>query len=76
MSQRMKNLHDELCKIRKKQQRLKQSIEDSVDTHGVILDDCLHNDFKQMVKECEVQMEGLHLIHLSGYLAAANGWSF
>ena len=58
ISQRMKNLHDELCKIRKKQRRLKQLIEDSVDTHGVILDDCLHNDFKQMVKECEVQMEG------------------
>ena len=44
MSQRMK--------------QLKQLIEDSVDTHGVILDDCLRNDFKQMVKECELQMEG------------------
>ena len=54
----MKNLHDELCKIRKKQQQLKQLIEDSVDTHGVKLDGCLHNNFKQMVKECEVQMEG------------------
>ena len=74
MSQRMKNLHDELCKIRKKQRRLKQLIEDSVDTHGVILDDCLHNDFKQMVKECEVQMEGaIHLIHLSGYFGS-NKW--
>ena len=58
MLERMKNLHNELCKIRKKQQRLKQLIEDSVDAHGVMLDDGLHNDFKETVKECETQMEG------------------
>ena len=55
----MKNLHNELCKIRKKQQRLKQLIEDSVDVHGMTGDDCLHNDLKEMVKECETQMEGV-----------------
>ena len=58
MLERMKNLHNELCKIRKKQQRLKQLIEDSMDAHGVMLDDGLHNDFKEIVKECETQMEG------------------
>ena len=59
MSKRMKNLHNELCKIRKKQQRLKQLIEDSVDVHGGTVDDCLHTDLKEMVKECETQMEGV-----------------
>ena len=58
MSKRMKNLHNKLCKIRKKQQRVKELIKDSVDVHGVTLDDCLHGDFKEMVKECETQMEG------------------
>ena len=52
----MKNLHNELCKIRKKQQWFKQLI-DSVDVHGVTVDDYLHTDFKEMVKEYETQME-------------------
>ena len=59
MSARMKNLHNELCKIRKKQQRLKQLIEDSVDVHEITGDDCLHTDLKEMVNECETQMEGV-----------------
>ena len=61
MSERIKNLHNELCKIRKKQQRLKQLIEESVDVHGMTGDDCLHTDLKEMVKECETQMEGVTL---------------
>ena len=51
--ERAKNLHNELCRIRKKQQRLKKLIEDSVDVHGVTLSD----DFKEVIKEYEVQLE-------------------
>ena len=33
-------------------------IEDSVDVHGVTLGDDLHNDFKEVIKEGEAQLEG------------------
>ena len=56
--ERTKNLHNELFKMCKKQQHLKELIEDSVDVHGVTLGDDLHNDFKEVIKECEAQLEG------------------
>ena len=56
--ERTKMLHNELCKISKKQQRLKELIEDSVDVHGVTLGGDLHNDFREVIKECEAQLEG------------------
>ena len=73
MSEIMKNLHNELCKIRKKQQRLKQLIEDSVDVHGVtgmIVHILIERKWSRSVKH---KWKELLQIHLNGCFGS-NKW--
>ena len=50
MQTKMKNLHCELRKIQNQRAHLKQIVEVAVDKHGIIIDEEIHNDLKQIIK--------------------------
>ena len=57
MKERVKKLHEEFRKIKKKRDRLSKKVQHLIDTQGMKLNQADHNDLKCLVLNAENQMD-------------------
>ena len=50
MRERMKKLHDNLCRIQRQCERFQLHVQEAVEAQGVVVDEELHNDLREIMK--------------------------